>query len=167
MRGGHPLSSRQARNESERGLLSPKIKTNIFLLTALLLIIYGLHLTADAGDFRGTLLLQNKTFAVELATTPAQHKRGLSGRSVLNENQAMLFVYDRPNPACFWMKDMHFNLDIFWFDDNKKLIYTKRNLSPQTYPISFCPPKYASYVLETKPSTVHPKHGDTFLLQKQ
>jgi uncharacterized membrane protein (UPF0127 family) len=65
------------------------------------------------------------------------------------------------------VKDMNFNLDIFWFGVDKKLIYQQKNLSPATYPRNFCAPENAAYVVETNPGMIDLKVGDELLLQKQ
>ncbi len=51
---------------------------------------------------------------VELARTPDEQIRGLSGRPSLKPGHGMLFVYARPQPVSIWMKDMRFPLDILW-----------------------------------------------------
>jgi uncharacterized membrane protein (UPF0127 family) len=43
---------------------------------------------------------------------------------------------------------MKFSIDILWFDENKNLVYEKRNVSPETYPESFCPDLPTKYVAE-------------------
>src|SRR5574337_781809 len=63
----------------------------------------------------GTLVIAGRmTLTVELARTPEEQVRGLSGRPGLKPGYGMLFVYDRPHPVSIWMKDMRFPLDIIW-----------------------------------------------------
>lgn len=63
----------------------------------------------------GTLVIANRVrLTVELARTPDEQVRGLSGRPGLGPGQGMLFVYDRPRTVSIWMKDMRFSLDIVW-----------------------------------------------------
>jgi uncharacterized membrane protein (UPF0127 family) len=63
----------------------------------------------------GTLVIAGRvTLTVELARTPEEQIRGLSGRRSLKPGRGMLFVYDRPHPVSIWMKDMRFPLDIIW-----------------------------------------------------
>jgi uncharacterized membrane protein (UPF0127 family) len=58
-------------------------------------------------------------FEVEIADNPVLHQRGLSGRSVLGENEGMLFIFPQPGFQNFWMKDMKFPIDIIWIRDHK------------------------------------------------
>lgn len=84
----------------------------------------------------------------ERATTQAERVHGLSDRLSMPVNHGMLFVYDQPGMLCFWMKDMHFNLDMIWLDAHRNVVTVQRNLSPSTYPHTYCPSKPAQYVLE-------------------
>ena len=58
-------------------------------------------------------------FQTEVAYRPEQKKRGLSGRSELCRNCAMLFPFDETEKRSFWMKDMQFDIDIIWIKDNE------------------------------------------------
>jgi uncharacterized protein len=100
-----------------------------------------------------TTSIKNARFVVDIADNESERKQGLSGKKRLQANQAMLFVFDKPDKHCFWMKDMRFNIDILWFDASKRLIHQERNVSPRSYPHSFCPSSASSYVLETKAGT--------------
>ena len=87
-------------------------------------------------------------FNFEIADTPAERTLGLSGREPLPDTDALLFVFDAADKHCFWMKDMKFNIDILWFDENRRLVYEKHDVPPSTYPESFCPDIPAKYVVE-------------------
>lgn len=87
-------------------------------------------------------------FNFEVADTDTERIQGLSGRTSLSGTDALLFVFDTAGKHCFWMKDMKFNIDIMWFDANKKLVHEKRNVAPETFPESFCPDVAAKYVVE-------------------
>lgn len=52
------------------------------------------------------------TAMVELASTPEERRRGLSGRESLPDGRGMLFVFGAPAPQSFWMKDTYVALDI-------------------------------------------------------
>ena len=58
-------------------------------------------------------------FEVELAETPMQRERGLSGRPDLPGGPGMLFVYPEPAVRSFWMPDMHFPIDVAWITDDR------------------------------------------------
>ncbi len=92
-------------------------------------------------------------FNFELADTRFKRTQGLSGRKQLPPTDAMLFVFGTEDEHCFWMKDMQFAIDILWFDANKRLVYEQRNVSPDTYPQSFCSTVPTKYVAEMTAGT--------------
>lgn len=85
-------------------------------------------------------------FTVGVADKENEKIAGLSNRVNLPEDKGMLFVFEDTEKQCFWMRNMRFNLDIIWLDDQKTITKTKENISPDTYPNSFC--GNAKYVLE-------------------
>ncbi len=93
------------------------------------------------------LQLQRNCFELEVADTYEKHMRGLSGRKDLPMDTGMLFVFEQIEEQCFWMKDMRFSLDIIWTDEHKKITKIEKNVSPDTYPDSFCVDN-TKYVLE-------------------
>jgi len=80
----------------------------------------------------------------------AERETGLSGRTCIDSNQAMLFVFDAKDSAnhCFWMKNMKFPIDILWLDSRKTNVYRVIDARPETYPSQFCPDMETQYVLE-------------------
>ena len=60
------------------------------------------------------VIIGDAVYWVDLALTPEESTRGLSGRPSLNIHAGMLFVYDDDGPRTFWMPDMHFPLDMVW-----------------------------------------------------
>ncbi len=76
------------------------------------------------------LLLNHQLLTVEVAQTPKQISKGLSGRSQLNPNQGMLFIFPTNHKPKFWMKDMHFPLDIIWIK-NHQIVDFSLNLPPE------------------------------------
>ncbi len=93
------------------------------------------------------LLVQENCYVLEQADTPQKQIKGLSDRDSLPARTGMLFVFDGSEQRCMWMKDMHFNLDIIWLDQTKKIIKIEQNLSPATYPNTFCADN-TTYVIE-------------------
>ncbi len=85
---------------------------------------------------------------VDIANTPLERMRGLSGREFLKEGEGMFFVYDKSGIYTFWMPDMNFALDIIWISGEGRVVYIKENATPENYPEKYTPSEYAKYVLE-------------------
>ncbi len=85
---------------------------------------------------------------VALADTPRERQQGLSGKESLPEGEGLLFVFDTPGKYGFWMKDMHFPIDIIWLDERGTIVHVEKNVAPETYPTVFMPQMQALYVLE-------------------
>ena len=67
---------------------------------------------------------------VEIADTPSLQKKGLMHRESIPENHGMLFVYQKPQELCFWMKNTKIPLSIGFFNSAKKLTQVEE-MSPQ------------------------------------
>jgi uncharacterized membrane protein (UPF0127 family) len=85
---------------------------------------------------------------VDAAITKGEKEKGLSGRTGLEKNTGMLFIFDQPGKYPFWMKDMNFSIDIIWLSADKKVMYIKKDARPESYPEAFGPEEDAKYVLE-------------------
>lgn len=76
-------------------------------------------LQTTVGD-KKTIKLGDTEIITEIADTEPEREKGLSGRKSLEENQGMLFVFEKKDfkPA-FWMKGMLISLDFIWINDGK------------------------------------------------
>ena len=76
--------------------------------------------TAPGSDIAGgdTVRLGGSTVRVTIADTPASREQGLSGRTGLDPDEGMLFVFPVDGEYAFWMKDMLFDIDVLWIDQN-------------------------------------------------
>jgi uncharacterized protein len=72
----------------------------------------------------------------------------------MDTDRGMLFDFGAPDQYCMWMKDMKFSLDMIWLNEQKEIVSLVENVSPQTYPKSFCGPKTAWYVVEVNAGIV-------------
>ncbi|MDB5160644.1 MAG: hypothetical protein JWO96_24 [Candidatus Saccharibacteria bacterium] len=95
-----------------------------------------------------TVRVGEQVVAAQTAKSTTELEKGLGGRSCLGTQQGMLFSFDKPGDYPFWMRDMHFPIDIVWLDSAHKVVEVSENISPSSYPKSFQPDFQAQYVLE-------------------
>jgi len=101
-----------------------------------------------AGDPYVTL--KNERFTVELADTSEKQALGLMYRDSLPADHGMLFLFPGEATRNFWMKNTRIALDIFYFDEELKLVSVSENVQPcrtQRCP-SYPSTGPAKYVLE-------------------
>lgn len=71
-----------------------------------------------------------QSFAVEVADDPAERAQGLMFRESLPPDQGMLFVYETPHEARFWMKNTLVALDIVFADATGTVTHVHANARP-------------------------------------
>lgn len=104
------------------------------LIVSLLLAVFcfGWFFTRRFSPSAGnTVTISGKTLQVEIARTDAQREQGLSDRQFLCENCGMLFIFDSPGFQGFWMKRMHFDIDMIWINGNKIVDITHSAKKPE------------------------------------
>ena len=69
-------------------------------------------------------------FTVELAVTRAEQERGLMFRKSLAPDRGMLFPYNPPQRAAFWMKNTLIPLDIIYIAPDGRVLSIARNAVP-------------------------------------
>jgi uncharacterized membrane protein (UPF0127 family) len=69
-------------------------------------------------------------FTVELAVTKAEQERGLMFRKALAPDRGMLFPYNPPQRAAFWMKNTLIPLDILYIAPDGRVLSIARNAVP-------------------------------------
>lgn len=79
------------------------------------------HLRGDWGAAR---------FSVELADEAAERAEGLMHREHLPKSAGMLFVYEAPVEATFWMRNTLIALDMIFIDDRGRVINIKNSAQP-------------------------------------
>ncbi len=88
----------------------------------------------------------------EVARTPQEQSRGLSGRLSIAPDAGMLFLFQRADRHAFWMRGMLIPIDIIWIQ-NGRVIWIEEGVDPQVgSPVGelrrYTPPEPADTVLE-------------------
>jgi len=65
--------------------------------------------------------------AVEVVSKQNDLERGLMYRASLGQDKGMLFVFSSDDKQSFWMKNMHFNLDILWISADDRIVFISRD----------------------------------------
>ena len=74
------------------------------------------------------IMFAGVVLTVDLATTPEEQQRGLSGRASMSADRGMLFVFNQEGQWSFWMHEMNFPLDIIWFNANRQVVFIEQDL---------------------------------------
>lgn len=83
----------------------------------------------QAVDLRGPF--GKAHFTVEVADDTSERARGLMFREELGRSAGMLFVYDSPQHAVFWMKNTLLPLDMIFADATGRVTQVHANAVPQ------------------------------------
>ena len=135
----------------------------LFLIFTLML------LSASCVSDEPKVVLKGETFSVELATQPKQHALGLMFRDSMEEDHGMLFIFPTAATRSFWMKNTRIPLDIFYFDQDLRLVSVIRNAKPCRTPecATYSSSGPARYVLELnagKAAELGVEPGDVLVL---
>src|SRR5690349_15524248 len=77
-----------------------------------------------------TLTLGDQKAVVEVVDTEQQRATGLMNRFSLQPDHGMLFVFDRPQPLAFWMKNTYIPLSIAFLDADGTILNIE-DMKPQ------------------------------------
>ena len=109
--------------------------------------------------------LKNERFTVELAETSKKQALGLMFREQMADDHGMLFLFPGEGIRSFWMKNTRIPLDIFYFDEDLKLVSVSENTKPcrtqrcPSYP-STGPAKYVLELNAGKAAELGVRTGD-------
>ncbi len=78
----------------------------------------------------------SRTFSIEIADDLDEQARGLMFRPTLPADAGMLFVYDRPRPANFWMRNTMIPLDLIFIDDTGRVESIAERTDPYSERVS-------------------------------
>jgi uncharacterized membrane protein (UPF0127 family) len=137
-------------NEAKKTASAPNIRRKFILVALVIGLAVAIAVTTLWPKTSPvTLRMDGRTYTLEIARTASQQQKGLGERPSMPHDHGMLFAYSISGRYCYWMKGMQFPLDIIWLDANKRVIETRQNLSPNTYPESYCPSGSSTrYVIE-------------------
>jgi uncharacterized protein len=85
---------------------------------------------------QGELIIQRSgdqsmiTIDIEIADDEAKREVGLMGRSVMEERQGMLFVFNEEQYASFWMRNTILSLDMIFVNKQRQIITIHKNTKP-------------------------------------
>lgn len=69
-------------------------------------------------------------FTVELADEPRERNLGLMNRPSMPQSRGMLFIYEEPQSAAFWMKNTLIPLDMIFASAEGEILRIHRNAIP-------------------------------------
>lgn len=90
--------------------------------------------------------INDEEYKVLVARTEEEKEIGLQNVIELDDDEGMLFIYDKPQELSFWMKDCNLHLAIIFIDENYKIISIKEGIPNSEEALT----EYAQYVLELK-----------------
>ena len=109
-----------------------KIKTNLF---GIFLIILSETVWAESNRpvFKQIVCFINvnknnpQELSLEIADNEQKRSYGLMNREDMRPNSGMLFIWKDSQIRNFWMKNTHFNLDLFFFNNHGEIIEIYKN----------------------------------------
>jgi uncharacterized membrane protein (UPF0127 family) len=122
----------------------------------------------------GDMIIANingRSLQLIVAISDQEKAKGLSNRKEIPYD-GMIFLFEKPKNLAFWMKDMHFPIDIIWINNNK-VIEVSENIKPEPnineYNLKkYSPSQRANIVLELsagKAKQLNIRNGSIIKLQ--
>jgi uncharacterized membrane protein (UPF0127 family) len=144
---------RDARPAISKGLSA--LGLNLYAVFTLLFLVWAAgceqrHDPAASDAFglpRAQLQIGDASVDAEIANTPTSSERGLMYRSSMAENHGMLFVFDNPRKANFWMKNTKIPLSIAYLDETGIILEIK-SMKPYDETVVPSSTDHVEYALE-------------------
>lgn len=135
-----------------------KVEKKVYVLLFSLIIVASISILLSRVDEHiletGSVEINSHIFSVEIADSYSERIQGLSGREVLAQDAAMLFIFPYEDEQGIWMKEMKLSLDILWVDSYRRIVHIEENVSPETFPKVYKPEKKARFVIELPAGSV-------------
>lgn len=80
-----------------------------------------------------TATINNHRFNLFIAKTNKEKEVGLSEKNSIDNDQGMIFVFDKPDFYSFWMRNMKFSIDIIFVNKNR-IVTISPDANPSTDP---------------------------------
>ncbi|MDD3013525.1 MAG: DUF192 domain-containing protein [Candidatus Gastranaerophilales bacterium] len=94
-------------------------------------------------------VINNKKISLDIADTPSSREQGLMYVDNIDDNEGMLFVFDKHDFVSFWMKNMKISLDMVFISGEKVVNIYNNVPACKISPCEIYPSKYkVDYVLE-------------------
>ncbi len=81
------------------------------------------------------ITVASTSLTVAIADSNEEIVQGLSNRGKLKNDQGLLFIFQDSDYRTFWMKDMHFNIDMIFISNNKIVDIAKNMPAPRSLAI--------------------------------
>lgn len=96
-----------------------KILTGLLLLVGAVFLLNKILPRNESSKMMPKVILGNSSVVVEIADTSEKTTQGLSDRETLCSDCGMLFIFNQPSIYSFWMRRMHFDIDMIWIKDDQ------------------------------------------------
>ena len=121
---------------------------NIIIILSLAIAVFGCK--PLLAEDQPQACIKESCFNIEIVQEIEDLMRGLQGRTSLDADAGMLFIFEQPGIYPFWMKDTLIPLDIIWIDGSQKVVNIAHAAQPcSDEPCDTYDPNFAArYVLE-------------------
>ncbi len=137
-----------------------KFKAVIIFFLTVFFIFYIVHYAEKIPNSTEIKIGENIIYA-KVANTEHKRSMGLSYTEKIADNAGMLFIFGETSAKNFWMRDMLFDIDIIWIDENKQVVGFFENVKKESYSQKnpelskiYHSPENTKYVLEVNAGTI-------------